>query len=67
MLTTSRCSYEMVEKTVTCGCSMLVTVSAPTSLAIDRAKAANLTLVSLARHDAMLVMNDRWGMLGGAD
>lgn len=59
-LLTSRCSYELVEKTVIAGCPLLVTVSAPTTLAVDRAKSAGLTLVTLARADAMLAMNDPW-------
>lgn len=58
-LLTARCSYELVEKTVRAGCSMLVTISAPTSLAADRAAAAGLTLVTLARRDAALVVNGR--------
>lgn len=60
-LLTSRCSYELVEKTVIAGCPLLVTVSAPTTLAVDRAKGAGLTLITLARADAMLAMNDPWG------
>jgi FdhD protein len=56
ILLTARCSYELVEKTVTARCPLLVTISAPTTLAVERAKAHNLTLVSLARRDAMLVM-----------
>lgn len=59
-LLTSRCSYELVEKTVIAGCPLLVTVSAPTTLAVDRAKNAGLTLITLARADAMLAMNDPW-------
>ncbi|MEG8040914.1 formate dehydrogenase accessory sulfurtransferase FdhD [Sphingomonas sp. LR60] len=53
-LLSSRCSYELVEKAALAGCPMLVTVSAATSLALDRARAAGLTLVSLARDDAVL-------------
>lgn len=53
-LLSSRCSYELVEKAVLGGCPMLVTVSAPTSLALDRARAAGLRLVVLARDDAVL-------------
>jgi len=48
---TSRCSFEMVEKTARIGAPLLVAVSAPTSLAIERAEAAGLTLVALARAD----------------
>lgn len=54
-LLTARCSYELVEKTITAGCPMLVTISAPTTLAVDRARAHGLTLIALARPDAMLV------------
>ncbi|TVV70733.1 formate dehydrogenase accessory sulfurtransferase FdhD [Sphingomonas solaris] len=53
-LLSARCSYELVEKAVLAGCPMLVTVSAPTSLALDRAGAAGLRLVALARADAAL-------------
>ena len=48
---TSRCSYEMVEKTAMWGSRILVAVSAPTSLAIERARALNLTLIAIARGD----------------
>lgn len=55
-LLSSRCSYELVEKAVLAGCPMLVTISAPTSLAIERARAARLELVVLARADAALMV-----------
>ena len=55
VLVTSRCSFEMVEKTVRMGCSMLVAVSAPTDLAIRRAEESGLTLVALARADGHTV------------
>lgn len=53
-LLSSRCSYELVEKAAIAGCPMLVTVSAPTSLAVARAAEAGLTLISLARDDSYL-------------
>jgi len=53
-LLSSRCSYELVEKAALAGCPMLVTISAPTSLALAAAKQARLPLVVLARADAML-------------
>lgn len=53
-LLSSRCSYELVEKAAIAGCPMLVTVSAPTSLALMRAAEAGLALVSLARPDSYL-------------
>ena len=52
---TSRCSYEMVEKTVTAGAPLLVAISAPTDLAVRMAAAANLTLIALARADGHMV------------
>lgn len=61
ILVTARCSYELVEKTVRAGCPMLVAISAPTSLAVERARNARLTLVALARGDSMLVANDPEG------
>lgn len=62
-LLTARCSYELVEKTARAGCSMLVTISAPTTLAATRAEAAGLTLVALARPDAALVVSGRGRVL----
>lgn len=50
----SRCSYELVEKAALSGCPTLVTISAPTVLAIERAQEANLSLVVLARADGLL-------------
>jgi FdhD protein len=52
---TSRCSYEMVEKTVLAGISLLVAISAPTALAIRKAEGTNLSLVALARRDGHAV------------
>jgi FdhD protein len=53
-LLTSRCSFELVEKAVLSGCPMLATISAPTSLALERARAAGLPLHTLVRGDALL-------------
>ncbi|HJS13280.1 formate dehydrogenase accessory sulfurtransferase FdhD [Sphingopyxis sp.] len=63
ILLSARCSYELVEKTVRTGCPMLVTISAPTSLAAERAVQAGLTLVTLARADSALVISDPHGMI----
>ncbi len=46
---TSRCSMEMVQKTVSFGSPLLVAVSAPTSLAIELAEKHNLTVAAFAR------------------
>ena len=53
-LLSSRCSYELVEKAVLADCPLLVTISAPTRLAAERAAQAGLKLVVLARSDALL-------------
>ena len=58
VISTARCSYEIVEKAVRGGATTLVCVSLPTSLAVQRAKAAGLSLWSLARDDSVLLVND---------
>ena len=55
VVVTSRCSYEMVEKTAIAGVALLAAISAPTALAIRKAKAANMTLLALARADGHMV------------
>ncbi|WP_263588009.1 formate dehydrogenase accessory sulfurtransferase FdhD [Sphingopyxis sp. GC21] len=55
-LLSSRCSFELVEKAVLADCPMLVTISAPSRLAVDRAAVAGLALRVLARHDALLAV-----------
>lgn len=55
LLVTSRASFEMVEKTAIFGAGTLVSISAPTSLAIERAKALGLSLVCVARRDGCIV------------
>ncbi|MBH1998300.1 MAG: formate dehydrogenase accessory sulfurtransferase FdhD, partial [Sphingomonadaceae bacterium] len=59
-LLSSRCSYELVEKAVLANCPLLVTISAPTRLAIERAEAAGLSLIVLARSDAVLARQSRF-------
>ncbi len=54
VLMTSRCSYELVQKTVTAGIGGLVTVSAPTALAHDLAIKSNLFLAALGAGGAVV-------------
>ena len=56
ILSTARCSYEIVEKSVKAGATRLVTISVPTSMAAQRAKGAGLTLYALARPDEVLLV-----------
>jgi FdhD protein len=54
MLITSRCSFEMVAKAATFGAGTLVSVSAPTSLALKRARECGVALIAVARGDQAL-------------
>ena len=58
VLSTARCSYEIVEKAVRAGATTLVTISLPTSMAVERARQAGLSLWALAREDSVLLVND---------
>ena len=51
VLLTSRVSVEMVQKAAMIGVPLLVAVSAPTTLAIETADLAGITLVAVARDD----------------
>jgi len=57
ILSTARCSYEIVEKAVRAGATRLVTVSLPTSMAVTRAQGAGLSVWCLARDDSVLLVN----------
>lgn len=54
ILSSARCSYEIVEKSARAGAHTLVTISLPTSMAVERAKAAGMSLWCLARGDSVL-------------
>ena len=58
LLVTSRISFEMADKALVARAPLLVGISAPTALAVDHARTHGLSLVALARKDAMLVLND---------
>lgn len=55
VLLTSRVSVEMVQKTAAMGASIIVSVSAPTALAVRMAGEANITLCAIARADGFEV------------
>ena len=57
LVITSRCSFEMVEKAAAYGASTIVAISAPTSLAIERATLHDMTLLAVARRDSVLVFH----------
>jgi FdhD protein len=55
VLLTSRVSVEMVQKTAVIGASVIVSVSAPTALAVRMANEAGITLAAIARTDGFEV------------
>lgn len=55
ILSTSRASYEMVQKSAVAGVAMLVAISAPTGLAIRMAEQSGITLVGFARPEQYVV------------
>lgn len=58
VMTTSRASYEMVQKTMSAGLPMLVAISAPTGLAVRVAEQYGLTLVGFTREHSFVVYCD---------
>lgn len=57
VIVTSRCSFELVEKVAALGARTLVAISAPTSLALERARLLDITLVAIARRDSITVFH----------
>lgn len=50
----SRCSFELVQKVAAVGISYIATISAPTSLALDIARKANIGIATYAREGAVI-------------
>jgi FdhD protein len=55
---TSRCSFEMVAKAAAFGAATLVSLSAPTSLALERARESGITLIAIARADCATIFTN---------
>jgi FdhD protein len=62
---TSRCSFEMVAKAAIFGAGTLVSVSAPTSLALERARRFGVRLIAVARADQALSFEGGEGEASG--
>jgi FdhD protein len=58
LLLTSRVSVEMVQKAAMIGASVLVSISAPTALAVRTAEEAAITLVAVAREDCFEIFTN---------
>jgi len=65
VLLTSRVSVEMVQKTASIGASVMVSVSAPTALAVKMAEKANITLAAIARSDGFEIFTHSHRILPG--
>ena len=57
IIVTSRCSFELVEKVAVFGSRTLIAISAPTSMALERARRLDITLVGIARTDTITVFH----------
>lgn len=58
LLVSSRAGFEIVQKALVAGVPLVVTLGAPTSLAVDVASAAGMTLIGWLR-------SDRWAVYAG--
>ena len=65
LVITSRCSFEMVEKAARLGAAVIVAISAPTSLALERAQAHAITLCAIARADTVTVFTGAERLIAG--
>jgi FdhD protein len=64
LLVSGRASFELVQKTVLAGIPLLAAISAPSSLAVDLAAEAGLTLVGFLRGPSMNVYAGEHRLLG---
>jgi FdhD protein len=65
LLVSSRASFEMVQKSCAVGIGALVAISAPTTLAVDRARAAGQRLIGFARSGRHVVYSEGRAAGGG--
>jgi FdhD protein len=64
LLLTSRCSTEMVQKAALAGFPILVAISAPTTLAVELADTAGLTLIGFARPSGFNIYTNKQRITG---
>ena len=67
VLITSRCSFEMVEKAAVFGARLIVAISAPTSLAVERARLHGIGLMAIARPDSGMIFTNPETIAAGAE
>lgn len=66
LLTSGRASFELVQKTLMAGYSVLVAVGAPSSLAISAAKRFDLTLIGFVSETRCNVYTGEWRFIDSA-
>lgn len=57
ILVSGRTSFELLQKTMMAGCSMLVAIGAPSTLAIEAAKSFEITLVGFLKAESFNIYN----------
>lgn len=60
LIISSRVSFEMVQKTLVAGITVLVALGAPSALAIQAAKRFNLTLIAFLKADTFNIYHGEW-------
>ena len=66
LLTSSRASFELVQKAVLAGVGMLIAVSAPSSLAVELAIQTGLTLIGFTKDSGFNLYSGPERVLGAA-
>ena len=59
ILVTSRCSVEIVQKSILCGISSLISLASPTKLAVEYASQHNLNIIHIPKRDAPILLTPR--------